>query len=211
MELQHPLRVVTPTADADVLRVLARADAAFTGREVSRLVTDYSRSGVRKVLERLVAQGIVLQDRAGPAYQYRLNRAHLAALHIIALTRLRDQFDETVVGLVDGWSLPAEAVVLFGSAARGEMTVDSDIDLLAVGPTGDPTGRWHEQTTELAEQVTAWTGNDARVLEMDPEEVRLAIADEEPLLEDVLREGQVLYGDPSYLRKLSIEHREAVR
>lgn len=210
MELQHPLRVLTPTADADVLRVLARADESFTGREVARLVTDYSRSGVRKVLGRLVLQGIVLQDRVGPSHQYRLNREHLAAPHIIALTRLRDQFDEKVADLVDGWSLSAEAVVLFGSAARGAMTVDSDIDLFVVGPTGDPTGRWHAQTTELAEQVTAWTGNDARVLEMDPEEVRLAVEDEQPLLEDVLREGQVLYGDPSYLRKLSIEHRKAV-
>lgn len=89
MDLKHPFAVVTPTVDGDVLAVLAGAEAAFTGREVHRLVGQYSEAGVRKVLGRLVEQGIVLVERAGPSYLYRLNRDHLAAPQIIALAGLR--------------------------------------------------------------------------------------------------------------------------
>src|SRR5512142_2569560 len=90
VELSHTLRVVTSALDGDVLGVLARADAAFTGREIARLV-GASKEGTRHVLARLVEQGIVRREPAGAAQMYRLNRDHLAAPAIIELAGLREE------------------------------------------------------------------------------------------------------------------------
>lgn len=98
-------------------------------------------------------------------------------------------------------------VILFGSAARGEMVVESDIDLFVVGDEeGDPE-QWQQQLMGLADQVTAWTGNDTRVLDMSRGEVHEAIAEGEPLLATIREEGQVLHGDSRYLSKLALDVR----
>ena len=79
MELSRPLATVTPTLDGDVLRVLARADADFTGGDIHRLLDGPSIRGIAKTLNRLTEQGIVNRRLAGRAFLYRLNRDHLAA------------------------------------------------------------------------------------------------------------------------------------
>lgn len=209
MELQHPLAVVTPTLDGDVLCVLAGADAAFTGRQVARLLPDHSQKGVQNVLRRLVEQGIVTMVVAGPAHLYSLNREHLAASHIVGLCQLKRQLRHRVAELVQGWSVPAEAVILFGSAARSEMRPASDIDLFVVRPASVDEDAWVEQTTELAERVSAWTGNDARTVEMTPVEVRNGLEEGDGLLRSIRDEGQVLFGEPRYLHRIGRTRREA--
>lgn len=201
MELQRPLAVVTPTIDGDVLCVLAGADAAFTGRQVARLLPDHSQKGIHNVLRRLVEQGIVRMAVAGPAHLYNLNREHLAAPCIVSLCQLKDQLRQRVGELVQGWSVPVEAVILFGSAARGEMRPASDIDLLVVRPASVDEEVWDEQSAELTERVSAWTGNDARTVEMTPAEVRDGLEAGDGLLRAIRDEGQVLFGDPRYLRR----------
>jgi predicted nucleotidyltransferase len=202
MELQRPLAVVTPTIDGDVLCVLAGAEASFTGRQIARLLPDHSQKGVHNVLRRLVAQGIVTMSVAGSAHLYTLNRDHLAAPHIVALCQLKDHLRQRVADLVATWSEPAEAVILFGSAARGEMQPASDLDLFVVRPASADDAVWLEQTSVLAERASAWTGNDARIVEMTPEEVGAGLAEGDGLLCAIRDEGQVLSGDPRYMHRI---------
>jgi predicted nucleotidyltransferase len=209
MELQRPLAVVTPTIDGDVLCVLAGADGAFTGRQVARLLPDHSQKGIHNVLRRLVEQGIVTMAVAGPAHLYSLNREHLAAPGIVGLCQLKNQLRQRVAELVQGWSVPAEVVILFGSAARGEMRPASDIDLFVVHPASVDEEVWIEQTAELAERVSVWTGNDARTVEMTPGEVRDGLEEGDGLLRSIRDEGQVLFGDPRYLHRIGGNRREA--
>ena len=93
MHFRHPLRVVTTSLDGDVLAFLARADKAFSGREIQRGLPAGAgtQEGVRKVLRRLGDQGIVDSEKAGNAVMFRLNREHLAAPWIEALANLRLQ------------------------------------------------------------------------------------------------------------------------
>ena len=209
MQLQDPLAVVTPTLDAGVLRVLAVADSSFTGRQVARLLPQYSQKGVHNTLQRLAEQGIVLRDVVGASHLYRLNRHHLAADHIRSLARLRDEFDRRVSAEVAAWEAQPAVVILFGSAARGEMTTESDIDLFVVGGGEGDSEQWQQQLAALAGQITAWTGNDARVLDMSRGEVRAAIAEREPLMVTLREEGQVLYGDSRYLNRLTLDTRRS--
>jgi predicted nucleotidyltransferase len=93
--------------------------------------------------------------------------------------------------------VPADAVVLFGSAARNEAGQRSDIDLLVIRPGtldyDDPV--WREQVRALESAAAAWTGNDTRMLEYAADE----IAAEEPVLDRAASEGVELHGS---LRRL---------
>jgi hypothetical protein len=201
VDLSRPLTVVAPTVDADVLAVLANAEAEFTGRQVHQVAGRHSEKGVRNALHRLVGQGIVSSRRAGKADLYSLNRNHLAAPHVAALAALRHELLARISGELAGWVEAPVFAALFGSAATGRMRPDSDIDLLVVRPdlldVEDP--RWRRQLDGLSAEVTAWTGNDTRVLELGEAEVRRGLESDEPVLADVRAEGIVLFGPAAYL------------
>jgi hypothetical protein len=124
MDFAHPLRVVSPTLDGDVLAVLAGADDEFSGRRIHRVMGHGSEPGVRKAVERLVDQGVVLRSQAGRANLYRLNRLHLAAAAIESLAAARAELTARLREAIAGWKHPPLCAVLFGSAARAEQFLD---------------------------------------------------------------------------------------
>jgi predicted transcriptional regulator len=196
MNLQRPFQVVAPTLDGDVLTLLARADRALTGRAIAR-ESGASHGGVQRALEHLVAEGIVTRARAGRAFLYSLNRDHLAARWIEGLASLRLELIARLRERVAEWEVPADAVVLFGSAARNEAGRGSDIDLLVIRPVtvdyDDPV--WREQVRGLESAAATWTGNDTRVLEYAADE----IAGQEAVFDIAASEGIDLHGS---LRRL---------
>jgi hypothetical protein len=122
-----------------------------------------------------------------PVILYRLNRHHLATESIESLANLRGQLLDKIREHIDAWSIPARGAYLFGSAARGEGTVESDIDVLIVRPdeldAGDPT--WIGQLHAFASDVTAWTGNDCRVADFSEREFGELLASPERLAKDL--------------------------
>lgn len=203
MQVQHPFRTVTPTLDGDVLAVLAGADAAFTPPQVHRLIGSRSEAGVRKVLRRLVEQGVVTDVRVGQAVSYRLNRDHLAAPYITGLAHLYHELLDRIRAELDGWKTPAVFVGLFGSLPRHEMRPDSDIDLFVARPDDVPGDDpdWRDQLDRLAERVTAWTGNDARVMELRHSEAQSAVQEGQQVFEDMRAVGVRLHGPTGYLKR----------
>ena len=195
---------VTPTVDGDVLGLLARADAAFTAPKVQRLLERHSVPGVRKVLNRLVEQGIVNADKAGRTLTYRLNRDHLAAASIIELAHLDDALIERIRTAVATWDRAPLLVMLFGSAATGRMRVDSDIDVFVVGnEPNDASDRWRTQISDLELDITKWTGNDARVLAYTVDALQHT---SDIVVDDIARDGILIAGDRALLRR---SHRRA--
>jgi predicted nucleotidyltransferase len=205
MDLARPFSVVTPTVDGDVLQVLASADASFTPPEVHALIGRHSVSGVRKALARLRSVGIVRADRVGQAFSYGLNRDHLAAPHIVAIGNMRAELLERLQNVLEQWDVRCEFASLFGSAASGGMRAASDLDLFVVRPdavdSDDET--WRDQLDHLTRTVTAWTGNDTRILEFSASETAAGLASaDEPVLVDIREQGIRLYGPRHYLRPL---------
>jgi predicted nucleotidyltransferase len=199
MDVQHPLAVVTPTLDGDVLTRLALADAAFTPGQLSKLVPTGSVAGIRKVLNRLTDHGIVIATRAGnAAIIYALNREHLAADAIIALAEQPTMLRKRIDALLTGWSIPPVYASIFGSWARGEATTASDVDLLLVRPADAPDDLWDAQVGSLEDAVSRWTGNDARAFVVM--EHRLPSVDQEPVLGSVVRDGLTLHGSAAWFR-----------
>ena len=150
MQLNRPLATVTPTLDGDVLAVLATHDVAFTTGQIHRILSAFSEEGIRKVLTRLVAQGVVLADRVGNAFAYRLNDDHLAAEPIKALARLTSTFFTRLETHLGDWPEPPVYAAVFGSAATGTMTLHSDVDILLVRDRDASDTAWSDQVGELA-------------------------------------------------------------
>ena len=213
MDLARPLSVITPTLDADVLQVLAGANASFTAPQVHRFVGGRSESGVRRTLQRLVVQGIVHVTTTGRTNSYVLNRQHLAAEHVLGLTQLRTRLADAIAEEVEQWDPSPLGLALFGSAARGTMTTKSDIDVFVVQPgdefedetpaTDATYERWDEQLLGLSWLITEWTGNDARILEYSGREVSAARHSGFPLesvLVDIADHGMRIIGSSADLR-----------
>ncbi|MFC9252235.1 nucleotidyltransferase domain-containing protein [Amycolatopsis thailandensis] len=189
---------VTPTVDGDVLAVLASHGGIFTSGQLHRLLARHSEEGIRKVLRRLTKQGVVESDRVGNAFAYRLNRDHLAAEYIIGLARIQKTLLERIEERLESWQVPPVYAAVFGSVARGEMTQDSDLDLLLIRPDDADGDRWAAQVDEMAIEVTRWTGNDTRPLEFTEAELA-GRAYDEAVLRDVARNGLTVAGSRAWL------------
>jgi predicted nucleotidyltransferase len=175
-------------------------EVTFTTGQLHRLLVQYSEEGIRKVLQRLTRQGIVHSERVGNAYGYRLNRDHLAAEHIIKLADIMSTFLARLTEELEAWEVPPAYAAVFGSAARGSMTADSDLDLLLVRPDDAPEDVWAAQVDQLVEDVTRWTGNDTRTLLFTESEL-LTTGREDPVLQDVLNVGLTVAGSHAWLNK----------
>jgi predicted nucleotidyltransferase len=194
VDLQHPLSVISPTLDGDVLGLLGGGQLRLTGREIGRRISA-SQEGVRRVLDRLVEQGIVLREQVGRAHLFCLNRDHVAADAIEHLATLRLEVISRLRGQVAAWKLPPVAAILFGSSARGDSRVTSDLDILIVRPRALDGERpeWRQQITDLVGYASRLTGNDTRIVEYSETEVR-RVRKQDRLLANIEREGIDLFG-----------------
>lgn len=200
MQLNRPFATVTPTLDGDVLGVLSASDTTFTISQIQRVLATASGEGIRKVLTRLTAQGVVLHDRAGRTNIYRLNTEHVAAEPILALSRLTATFLNRLQAHLEVWGKEIKYCAVFGSAATGRMTLGSDIDLFVVRGSG-PDEHWDRKVSELRRLVTAWTGNDCRVIEYTESDLRTAARAGEPLLDEVAEQGLTVAGTRVWLNQ----------
>jgi predicted nucleotidyltransferase len=206
LELHRPFASLTPTLDGEVLKVLAAHDAAFTTGQIHRVLNRFSEEGIRKVLSRLVRQGTVQAERVGQAYAYRLNRAHLAAEPIVALANLFSTFLARLEDQLAAWDHAPAYAAIFGSAARGTMTADSDVDLFLVRKNSTLATDWGTQVDALASSISDWTGNDARVIEYTVAELRAART--EPIVREVVEHGLTVGGSRTWLLKQLKQERD---
>lgn len=149
---------------------------------------------------------MVLHDHVGRTDTYQLNTEHPAAESIIALSRIAATFLNRLETHLEGWGDALRYAAVFESAATRRMNFDSDIDLLLVRAS-DPDDSsenadlvaWEQRVAELGRLVTAWTGNDGRVVEYTQDEIRAAAAAGEPLLSGVAGESLTIAGTRAWL------------
>jgi len=211
MRLQNPLTALSPSLDMGVLYVLGRADATFTAPGIHKLLPeDGSLAGVRKALQRLTDQGVVLEEVVGRTHAFRLNREHLIADAILAMVSAKSTLVDRIRSEVASWEFVPSSVVLFGSAARNEMRTDSDLDIFIALPELVDDDLAERRIANLAVRISAWTGNDARPLVYKETEIASA-----PVFDSIIREGLNIVGEPSWLlnvvRKSRVAGRERLR
>ncbi len=196
MDLSRPETAVVPTLDAEVLVVLAGTTKPLTGRQVHRLAGIGSQQGVGKVLLRLEETGLVHATDAGASRLHLLNRDHVACEAVLALVDLRGKLFDRIRRTISAWTVQPLAASVFGSAARGDGDVTSDIDLLFVRPSSveeaDPI--WSRALFDLGQSIFAWSGNRASTLQATVEQVAEMIERREPIVASLRRDELRLFG-----------------
>jgi predicted nucleotidyltransferase len=196
MDLSRPLSTVAPSLDGPVLEVLARTNRMLSGRQVHQLAGVGSEGGVRLVLVRLAKTGLVHVHDAGNSQLYTLNRRHLAADSVVRLADLRRVFLETLTSEFTDWTVPPLHASLFGSTARGDANLDSDVDILVVRPASldelDPV--WQQQTAELSDDILELTGNHTQLYDLDTVGLLEHVASSDPIVDEWRRDAITLSG-----------------
>jgi predicted nucleotidyltransferase len=184
MNFGEPFGGLMPGARGAVLAVLLRTSAPLTGRRIHALVASHSLGAVQQALRDLERIGVIATETIGPAGVHRVNQNHEA----IAALRLLASPIEMLTCVVREAAPDVEAVVVFGSVARGEARADSDIDLAVIAPAG-----W-EGRAELQQAVSERLGNSCDVVHLTSEDFSRPPEDREPVVAEILRDGLALVG-----------------
>ena len=185
MDFGEPFGGLMPGARGAALAVLLRTGAPLTGRRVHALIADrHSLGAVQQALRDLDRLGLITTEAVGRAGVHRINEGHVA----IAPLRTLASPIEMLTHVVEGAVRDVDAVIVFGSVARGDAHADRDVDLAVIAPAA-----W-DGRAELQQQVHERLGNDCDVLHLTADHFKLAPEDREPVVAEILREGIALIG-----------------
>ncbi len=184
--MNEPFGGLLPGARGAVLSALLRTDARLTGRQVHTLVSDrHSLWSVQEALKAWVQLGVVHTEIIGRAVVHAINEDHYTVAPLRSLLDPLAALTKTAAQVVgDG----IEAVIVFGSVARGEAREGSDIDLAVVAQSG-----W-DGRVDLEDAVKKSLGNDCDVLVFTAEDFRTLAAAHEPVVDEILIDGVPLIG-----------------
>lgn len=198
MNLSEPLDGLMSEVEAAALRVLARADTGFSGRQIHSLAGVGSTSSVHRALTRLVKVGVASAESRPPSIIYRVNREHalwpVIELALSTRSRVFDSIDRFCAN-----ELPEQlglTVVVYGSVARRESTLDSDVDLFVVYPDGIDADARADFSYQIAQHIERETGNEAQVFSLERSELAQRVSENDPLVVNVLIQGILVHGLP---------------
>ncbi len=134
--LHEPLGVVLGTrAKVGILRVLTAQGAPLSQRELARRASVTLRSA-QAALAELHAVGVVEKLVGGRDHLTRLNVRHVLAPTLTALfgaeAELARKMRSAIAAIAIGDKDPPVGLYLFGSVARAEETIASDVDILLI-------------------------------------------------------------------------------
>ena len=195
MDFVRPIEAIVPGVQGRVLSVLAETTADLNMRTIARLA-GVSLAQASRVLARLVELGVVERRDVPPSSLFQLVRQHVAVGPLLALARARDALIGEMGRLAAGLPLVPVSVIVFGSFARGEADVDSDVDAVLVRPAGvgESDELWSESVEQWRASVRQAGGNRVEVLEAGSDEVVALLNTRRQVWRDIWRDGLVVHG-----------------
>jgi predicted nucleotidyltransferase len=164
--------------------LLGHPDEAFYLRQIARL-TGAGLSAVQRELEQLTLAGLLLRTLRGHQVYFQANRAAPIFPELSGLfaktAGLGDLVREALAPLTSRLRL----AFIFGSAARGELSAASDVDLLVVG---DVTFQELVAALGVAQERL---GREINPTLYSPDEFRAKLQGQHHFLTAVLREPQI--------------------
>ncbi len=195
MEFLRSLEPVIPGVQGRVLSVLAETTAELNMRTIARLA-GVSVAQASRVLPHLVELGVVERRDVPPSSLFRLVPEHISVGPLLALARPRDAVIEGMGRIADELPVTPSSVIVFGSFARGEADVESDIDAVLVRPADREASDegWQEAVEQWQTAVQRLSGNPVEVLELGVEEIAICLRSERQIWRDIRRDGVVVHG-----------------
>jgi predicted nucleotidyltransferase len=197
MDFARPVQAVIPGAQGRILAVLVETSAELNLRALARL-SGVSLAQASRVLPGLVSLGMVERREVPPATMFRVVPDHVAVRALMKLARARDLVLGELGELAAKLSPAPASVIVFGSLARGEAGVESDIDVVVVRPAavGEESEPWRHEVEAWRRAVRRLAGNAVEIVEVGEGEVGRLLRSRRPLWRDVVRDGVVVYGMP---------------
>ena len=195
MDFVGPISSVIPGVQGRALAVLAETTAELNLRTLARL-SGVSVAQMSRVLPDLVELGLVDRREVPPSSLFRLNRDHVASGAVLALGSARQAVLGELTSFAAELPVVPRSVIVFGSFARGEADVESDIDVVVVRPrsVAADDDNWEHSVDQLRDRVRTITGNRVEILEVGEDEVAVKLSGRAQVWRDVRREGIVAYG-----------------
>lgn len=177
-----------------LLRRLSRESQPLTARQLAEL-TGLNHRTVVEALDPLMHLGVVEKRHAGPSYLYSLVRENFIAQRIVlpaleAECGLPSALRDEIVGL---FAPQAISIVLFGSMARGEEKLGSDVDVLVVMADGEGCAEIEERALESGHSFFKKFG---RSLSVHCVTISDARRGGKAFLPEAVRKGETLFGKP---------------
>ena len=189
----EPFGGLIPGAQGAVLGTLMRTDTPLTGRQIHSLVGDkYSLWTVQQVIRSLTRLGLIEARTIGRAGVHTINEDHVS---VASLRNLLDPIAALADVVREATGDEVETVILFGSIARGEAHINSDVDLAVIAPAG-----W-DGRADLEDAVRTRLGNTCDVLVLTPDDFTQRPGVSEPVVADVLTDGVALIGSVPRARR----------
>jgi len=166
---------------------------------------------------KLAKEGLVEQKTEGQEKYYKLNLANPRTRKLCELfeTDKREKLYkenrrlawilEDFIKRVSEFAPDVQSIILFGSAARGQATLRSDIDVLAVAPNSEEERfkKLMNSIDELADEVSGRHPTKLVPVVMMTKDFEKSIKDKKRFATDVLKDGIVLFGQEMYYHLLS--------
>jgi predicted nucleotidyltransferase len=185
-------------------------------RELAQLAK-VSTSTASTECRKLAKQGILAKKAEGREKSYRVSLSNPGARKLAELfeTERREEFYRKSRRLA--WALQdftrrvfdflpqVQSVVLFGSAARGQLAKASDVDVLAIVPTMEQEAfnALMKSVDELVAEVRARYGFPISAVTMTMKDFEASLREKKRIANDVLRDGIVLFGEERYYQLLA--------
>ena len=199
MDLSEPGRGLAGGLTVPILRALAGRSSPATAAQLTRVAGAGTEAGVRRALERLAAHGLCASEELGGRVLFTLNRDHVLYGAVAALLKADAELPRRLERELATWDPLPSSAVLFGSAARGDGNLGSDVDVLLIRPprlTGRLQQEWLRQVHELRGAVLRWTGNRLQVLDWTVPVLQQHDRSGELLVKAILAEGLTVAGSP---------------
>ena len=208
--------VLTPRVLAALKTMHGDLHRWYYTRELSKL-SGAGRSTISGEFPGLVKQGILKQKTEGREVFYMLNLDNPKTRKLCELfeTEKREkhyQQNKTLLWALQEFSkrvfdfLPEiQSVVLFGSAARAQLTKTSDVDLLVLVPNlqQESFNVLMKSIDRLAADVRGIYGYPLSAVTMTLKDFEAAYREKKRIAQDIVREGIVLFGEERYYALLS--------
>ncbi|MDX2208069.1 MAG: nucleotidyltransferase domain-containing protein [Gemmatimonadales bacterium] len=198
-------------AKVRVCRILLTTSEALSAREIGRRTGTAKRS-VDLALVDLLQLGLVVRQGSSSVSPYRINRRHVLVEHALAPLFLGE--DETMQEMFAALRkmVIAEAVLaksglawagVFGSMARGDHTIESDLDLAVIVDDRTATSRVHDALSDQAPSFTSRFGRRLSPLVMSSSQFGRMLKDRDSLALTMVRDGRRLAGTVHELEHLA--------
>lgn len=166
MRFSQPLDdILSSRIKVRILRLFVRTNGSYTGREVARLI-DFTHNPTIQALRELEAQGLLKRKSIGASHEYSLNEEHILVSGVLlgAFELERNSLLEIVKIFEEQLGKDFEKAIIFGSVARGEEKLDSDIDLLVVIKDGADHDAVEEKVGRATTLAMKASGNSVSVV-----------------------------------------------